>query len=155
MPLVNNIITYTVTSPLSDPYEPVFLVYFPRPSPHLIFSVKKYTWGLRSSVCWLTICIFWMQSWIMCSSSGLREEIIDCLDWHLIAAGIALATAAVGDDDDELALLAFMSPSAKTQERFIPAFSQEWNRQYWQFFRVFSVMLQFPPLLHLYTSLYL
>ena len=47
------------------------------------------------------------------------------------------------------AFLDLTSPSAKTHERFMPAFSHAWNRQNWQFLRVLRVITHWPPLLHL------
>ena len=54
-----------------------------------------------------------------------------------------------------LTFAVLQSLSARTQLRFMPAFSQSRKRQNWQFLRVFSVTTQFCTLLHVYTSLYL
>lgn len=80
------------------------------------------------------------------------EHTLELLDVGVVEAegdvGVVDVTIEDGEAGDVFLLL-LDSPSARTHERFIPAFSQAWNRQNWQFLRVFKVILQAPPLLHL------
>ena len=83
-----------------------------------------------------------MQSRILVSSSVDKDELmIDVVDETMLEDGETGAPAP--------AFLDLTSPSAKTQERFMPAFSHAWNRQNWQFLRVLRVITHWPPLLHL------
>lgn len=90
-----------------------------------------------------------MQSRILFSSStdNLEHTLELLLDVGVGDVGVVDVTKDEGEEQGFLFLLD--SPSARTQERFIPAFSQAANLQNWQFLRVFSVMVQAPPLLHL------
>lgn len=87
-----------------------------------------------------------MQSRILFWSRAVKAE-------HIGVKGgikeVVEVTAEELGEAGEAFLALFDSPSAKTHDLFIPAFSQAWKRQNWQFFRVFKVMLQLPPLLHL------
>ena len=83
---------------------------------------------------------------VNCEEDGINEVVDETVD--------ELVDKLFGDKeafgvDPVLFLFLVGSPSARTHDRFIPAFSQAWNRQNWQFLRVFKVITQCPPLLHL------
>ena len=116
------------------------------------------TCGLRSSVCCLINCIFSIQLRIFPSSWGDNIEhivlVLEELEDGIFAddgfvVDVTLLEEGTQPPADVATFLVFTSPSARTQERFIPAFSQAWNRQNWQFLRVLSVIWHLPPLVHL------
>lgn len=90
-----------------------------------------------------------MQSRILVSSSTDNLEHTLELLLDVGVGDVGLVVDVTDGEEGDVFLFLLDSPSARTQDRFIPAFSQAWNLQNWQFLRVFKVMLQAPPLLHL------
>ena len=110
-------------------------------------GVSTFNWKVGSLKWGITLCLVPLPE--EAGMNGVVDETVDEL-WLFEELFGDKALVPVGDPPPpDLFFVLVGSPSAKTHDRFMPAFSQAWNLQNWQFFRVFKVIAQWPPLLHL------